>query len=247
MTILLMALALAGGPAFVRLNLMSDPFPKVREAYNYRHGITDEHAYYRRLTGLGVSDLQSDLARCVWRDAPAPTGGAARKIVQVESTGMHGFRHGPEYYMLDAYALINPLMARLPALRDPNWLPGHLNRLVPPELVRSLREGSNRLTDPALAEYYDRLNLITRGPLLTRARLIEIARMNLGWNASLIDRARYAAPPAAAGPIRRAISAAPLQINRGWNDGGNVFFGARGLTIDLDRPARGVRGWNWLW
>jgi len=60
------------------------------------------------------------------------------------------------------------------------WRVGHYERLVPAGYLESLESGENLLCDDGLAQYYEKLTLITRGPLLDLERLKTIIRMNLG-------------------------------------------------------------------
>jgi arabinofuranosyltransferase len=107
--------------------------------------------------------------------------------------GYLGYYAGPGIHILDIYALGDPLLARLPAVdRDPlllmlnerlahkNWRVGHFVRKVPLGYVETLITGENRIRDPRLAAYYERIALVTRGPLLDRRRLAGIWDLNFG-------------------------------------------------------------------
>ena len=48
------------------------------------------------------------------------------------SVGFRGYFAGPKAFIIDYYALTDPLLARLPALYAPNWRIGHFARVVPP-------------------------------------------------------------------------------------------------------------------
>lgn len=104
--------------------------------------------------------------------------------------GLLGFHAGPEIHIVDLLGLPDPLLARLPGRfsdHSRGWLPGHVARPLPAGFVESLETGENRIADPRLAVFYDRLRLVTRGELWTRERWLEILRFHRGGNASLVD------------------------------------------------------------
>ncbi|MBN2002583.1 MAG: hypothetical protein JXA21_04435 [Anaerolineae bacterium] len=142
--------------------------------------ITDERANYYHNTGL---------LRALVVDHPLPDhdwaaeGRAARlagpAVVRKGSVGFFGYFAGPEVYVLDEVALGNALLARLP-VADPNWKTGHYGRVVPRGYVESLESGTNRISDPHLATYYEALSLVIRGDLWDVRRWREIYKLNTG-------------------------------------------------------------------
>jgi arabinofuranosyltransferase len=109
--------------------------------------------------------------------------------------GLSGFHAGPTVHVVDVLGLADPLLGRLPA-RDARFRIGHFERFVPDGYLEGLRAGRNELTDMRLRQYYDKLRLITAGPIFSAARLTAILRMNLGCYDHLIDREYYRHPPA---------------------------------------------------
>ncbi len=92
--------------------------------------------------------------------------------------GALGYFAGPHVYVVDEVGLGDPLLARLPARRP--WRIGHFTRDIPAGYVESIESGENRIEDPGVAAYYDRLRTMTRGPLRGLDRFRVIAAMNLG-------------------------------------------------------------------
>ena len=78
------------------------------------------------------------------------------------------------------------MLARLPAIYDPNWRVGHLERIIPDQYPQSIADPEVKITDERLAEYNDHLKVITQGKLLSKGRLLEILRFNLGYYDYLI-------------------------------------------------------------
>jgi arabinofuranosyltransferase len=171
------------------------------------HGIADERRFYFPAAGL-------------WNGAhaaghpcgPAPDRGRRARadsepLVVEGAIGYCGYFAGPRVHILDVHALADPLLARLPMVRHdpffmgfardlrlknpPAWRVGHYLRRIPSGYLTTLISGQNRIADPDLAAYYDKLSLIVRGRLLSRARLAEIVRFNLRLDEHLIDAQKY--------------------------------------------------------
>jgi hypothetical protein len=58
---------------------------------------------------------------------------------------------------------------------------------VPAGYIASVSTAQNRIVDPALHEYYDKLLIITTGPIFTTERFRTIWRMNTGAYSGLIE------------------------------------------------------------
>ena len=151
------------------------------------HGIADERSFYYNSSGLlnakkGLKMPDSPMAE-YWRlqqlkDRPAVTW---------SNIGFFGFFAGPQVYVIDRFAISNPILARLPittnsidAITGTHWRIGHFPRELPDGYIASLESGENRINDQEISELYDRLQLITRGNPLDRDRLKAIWRMNTG-------------------------------------------------------------------
>jgi arabinofuranosyltransferase len=89
------------------------------------------------------------------------------------------------------FALAEPLLARLPA--NPQSRSGHFLRDIPAGYLETLQTGTNRITDPDVAAYYDHLRLVIAGPLWNAERLTTIARLLLGRYDHLLAKSWSAA------------------------------------------------------
>ncbi len=157
------------------------------------HGIADERSYYHGRTALSTGD------RTRFANPGEDLTNEFLAKMKMETfvsgaVGMTAFYAGSDVHIIDAWALGDALISHLPARNLRKWRIGHYERLVPPGYFDTVDSGENRIQDPDLAEYYDRLNLVVSGPLLAPGRLKEIARFNLGMNESLIDVASYRTP-----------------------------------------------------
>ncbi|MEM7126923.1 MAG: hypothetical protein AAF702_11385 [Chloroflexota bacterium] len=104
------------------------------------------------------------------------------------------YYNGPNVYIVDVCALTDALLARLPAIYTPDLFSGHYFRTVPDGYLQTLRQGTNQIADEQLAEFYDKLTLVTKGEIWDPDRLQTIWRMNLGAYDDLIDFNRYRYP-----------------------------------------------------
>lgn len=123
--------------------------------------------------------------------APAHGG---RTIATWSNVGYSGFYAGPRVHILDALALAEPLLARLPARAEEKFGPGHFFRIVPEGYIETLISDRNAIADADLATYYDALCLITRGDLFTSQRWRALWKLHAGHYDHLIDWARYRHP-----------------------------------------------------
>jgi arabinofuranosyltransferase len=180
---------------FAALGLSSAQIPLLSDSRFDRtavkpSGTVDERAVYFRTSSLMLASRQS------FRDPAWPRADDPRPARRVLETcglmGSAGLEWGPYTHLLDECGLADPLLARLPALFNRDWRVGHFRRMIPRGYRESLEADANRLADPGLARYYDRLRALTRSPsLITRARLAEIWRTNTGAYVDLVDRAFY--------------------------------------------------------
>ena len=93
----------------------------------------------------------------------------------------------PNVYLVDKYALADPFLTKLPAVKDENWRIGHMYRDIPLGYSETLLYGDNHMENEDLAEYLDIIRLITRGDLFDSNRISAIIHMNLGDYDYLLD------------------------------------------------------------
>jgi len=151
------------------------------------HGIMDERRAYYPTTGLMRFNRYEDLPRHHWVYEGINAKEHDEKVVVRGGIGFFGFYAGPDIYIVDIDSLANPLLARLPVHPSSSWRPGHFRRVIPAGYIESLEEGTNIIKDPHLAEYYDHLELITRGPLFDPERIKAIWMLNTGRYNELLD------------------------------------------------------------
>ena len=90
-------------------------------------------------------------------------------------------------YLSDVFALGDPLLSKLPAVREDDWRIGHMYREAPQGYPETVTTGDNVIQNESLHEYYNVISLITRGPLFSQERIRAIVDINLGRYDYLIE------------------------------------------------------------
>jgi len=92
-----------------------------------------------------------------------------------------------DMYLNDLYALGDPFLSKLPAVREDNWRIGHMWREPPAGYGDTVIYGKNIIENKDIAEYYEIIKLITRGDLFSKERISAIVRINMGQYDYLIE------------------------------------------------------------
>ena len=182
-----------GVGAIAGLVILSAPFnplnPVVEPCNVPHHGITDERSCYYKHTGLLHNVHRSDKG---WGYQTHPYWQAGRKKKNEPETvykdmliGLGGYAAGPRNHIVDPAALTDPLLARIP-FKGGSWRIGHFYRDLPAGYIETLRTGQNQLKDPCIRKYYEKLDLVIRGPIFSIERFRAILSLNLGMDDHLL-------------------------------------------------------------
>jgi arabinofuranosyltransferase len=106
-------------------------------------------------------------------------GTGSRRVTWIDNIGFAGYFSGPHVHIIDRYGLADPLMARIP-IDVTTARVGHFVRELPAGYQESIESGDNRIADPHLARFYDRLRLVVSGPIWDRRRLATIGSLLMG-------------------------------------------------------------------
>ena len=109
-------------------------------------------------------------------------------VVAYPAIGFFGFNAGPSKYIIDPLGLRDPLLARLPAEEKEDFWIGHFRRKLPRGYVASIKCWKNLIEDPSLHVYYEKIISITRGPIFSCERFVDIYYMNTGKYQYLINQ-----------------------------------------------------------
>jgi arabinofuranosyltransferase len=141
-------------------------------------GVADERSFDYPNTGLLRWTREQPLPTGTWVDQGVAIHNRHDAVVRA-NIGLYGYFAGPTLHIVDAYALSDALIARIPASRP--WRIGHFQRPVPDGYLDSIRAGTNLIVDPQVSDLYREIKLITQGPIWSRSRWRAIRRINLGW------------------------------------------------------------------
>ena len=141
-------------------------------------GVADERAFYVDATGLLNVQRGIQWPASPWVEQGLQARTSEQRVAVTYNAGFFGFVAGPQVHVVDALALCDPLLARLPAL--PGWRIGHFRRELPAGYVETLESGKDVMQDRALAFYYRQLHKVIAGPLFGPERLVEVWKLNTG-------------------------------------------------------------------
>ena len=100
-----------------------------------------------------------------------------------QAIGYFGMAAGPRKHIIDNLGLADAFLARLPACNTSSpqhWKSGHFYRLIPPGYVASVKHGRDLIKDPSLRSYHAKIVSITRGPVWSWRRFVDIFQLNTG-------------------------------------------------------------------
>jgi arabinofuranosyltransferase len=145
-------------------------------------GVADERGFYYQFMGLRPVLRKGGEREHRWLfygqafKAAAPRGG----IYITCNIGMEPYAAGPDFYWIDAFALSDAFLARLPVRSGTRV--GHYERALPPGYLESILTKQNRIADPALARLYDDVLLASTADIFQRERFAAIFRLNTGFH-----------------------------------------------------------------
>ena len=157
------------------------PFMSTRDEHNMTivEGITDERRHYYQEFGL-LSRSRTSWPQIVDQPEAFPS------TYKIEGDGLgRESWSGPPHYLIDDFALGDPLIARLPAIRDPNWRTGHAFRKIPTDYGDFALGKIEQLPDESIRELANDVKLATTGDLFRTERFAAIWRLNTGYYSDL--------------------------------------------------------------
>ncbi|MBM4062676.1 MAG: hypothetical protein FJ265_16500 [Planctomycetes bacterium] len=232
--------AIAGGAALLSLSPgLPDAWrtAPIDSATTMNGSIIDERAFYVPRLGLWapLNRPKPDSVHALY-----DFWGMKGRVFDVRgAVGEFGFLGGPRLHLIDPW-LCDPLLMRLPIFDREHWRVGHYTRRVPEGYLETLTSGTNRIHHPALAAYYERLRLVTQGPLWSWERLSTAFELLLGRYDHLLRQYtadEYRNPPrldVAAGEL-----AATVQPPAHWFATPCRLVGEGGLRLRFAAPQRG--------
>jgi arabinofuranosyltransferase len=141
-------------------------------------GIADERRYYYEGLGLLKVLVRGELDH-EWRSDGLELRSRGRQTVVRGSSGLVGYYAGPDVRIIDAFALGDPILARLP-VDSVQSRPGHFRRVLPEGYFETVDTGGNQIRDPDLARYYEAVHTIVAADLWSGQRVRTVIRFLLG-------------------------------------------------------------------
>ena len=146
----------------------------------YNRGISDERGFYYQhssfLKALKGKKMPSYFT--VEQGKILKKDGLRHILAQV--IGFMGYYGGPDVYIIDPFALSEPLLARMPVPDYRKGRVGHYKRNFPQGYLASISAERNLIVSENLSKYYDELCVITQGELFGKKRLVNIWKINTG-------------------------------------------------------------------
>jgi len=170
-----------------------------------RFGTATEYTDLRdsRLADYRATGLLLDIRQWYPPHHPEATRGSrawldANRVKTSPHPAYFGFAAGYGVHVIDRAGRTDPLLARLRPSEGAVF-PAPAARRIPDGYEVSLPDAANAVADPALAAYYERVRLVTRGSLWDPWRLVAAARLTFARppDVRLPLDASHRAPPAA--------------------------------------------------
>ena len=95
--------------------------------------------------------------------------------------------YNSDLYLNDLYALGDPFLSKLPAVREDNWRIGHMWREAPVGYNETVLYGEDVIENESIREYYETIKFITRGPVWDKNRLKAVIDINTGKYDHLLE------------------------------------------------------------
>jgi arabinofuranosyltransferase len=143
-------------------------------------GIVDERECYVEHTGLAQNIRQSKWKTHGYlQEFENAASATPDRFLVFNLVGMASYANREERHIVERFALTEPLLARIRVKPEPTWRIGHFLRPLPDGYLETLRSGKNVIAPQCLHNLFDRLALVTHGPLWRTDRLAAILSLNI--------------------------------------------------------------------
>ena len=152
-----------------------------------KSGIANERDWYVEQTGV-LANLRAQAYRSYswFREGRQMAEQGKRAAIHCNA-GMVGYGAGPSVQVVDLAGLTDAFLARLDYKYRADWRTAHWAREVPTGYLETLSEGKNLIVDPKLRQYYEKIHLVTAGPIFSLERLKTAWALSLGAYDSLLE------------------------------------------------------------
>ena len=139
--------------------------------------ISNEKYYYYKKTNWQKYDAEKSLFN--WCNVGLEMKYSGERTFVFNSIGFVGYYAGPDVYIIDGFALTDPLLARLPTY-DYSRI-GHFTRRIPEGYEKTVNANfDNQIVNQSLKQYYDKLSILIHDPVFSKGRINEIYYFTVG-------------------------------------------------------------------
>ncbi len=196
-----------------------------------QNGIVDEKAYYYNNSTLLKINHDYLLPDHKWSIYGIELKERKDRVFVLGNIGFSGFFAGPDSYIIDIFGLSDPLLSRLPTCNKYEWRIGHFLRNIPSGYLKTIRTGTNHISDTCLAKYYDKIKIIVCDEIFSWERLKTIWFMNTGKYDHLIDS--YVNQPSII--VNYQDICQPKAAGTTWNNDKCFEIRYNGIEINFDK------------
>lgn len=162
--------------------------------------VTDERFMNNRYFGF-LRVINNKAKEHPWKTQALINKKSLEKVFYCRNIGIYGYYIGQEKYLIDPYAIGDPLLSKLPTdtfwwigHKQPSdwkmWRVGHFARSIPDGYVETQKNKFNCIKNEYLRKYYNHLSILIKGNVFSFQRLAEIWNFNLGKYNFLLDKYR---------------------------------------------------------
>ena len=220
------------------ISIITSPKSPIKSTINYTgHPIFDQRAFYYPYTGL-LNYVTYQGLKHPWYINGLKFRDKKEKVAIFPAIGMFGFAAGPKKYIIDNFALGDPLLAQLPVKNKTSFWIGHFEREIPDGYRNSVEFSKNLIADPNLKLFYDRILNITRGPLFSFPRWIDIFKINTGRDNDLTNEYIW--------HLQQSLSM--KQWTGGWplHPGKPYWIDLPWQNVTIDKLTRILHNYDWF-
>ncbi|MCA9493614.1 MAG: hypothetical protein KC621_26965 [Myxococcales bacterium] len=197
------------------------------------NGIADERAWWYGCAGWRSDRREPGEPDCSRKRQVERLLDAHETVVVAGGVGFLGREAGDDLIVVDDRGLTDPLVARMPSWVGDRgqWRPGHVPRILPKGYVETVRSGEDHFEDRDAAELFERLRLVTSGPVLAPERLTTIGGFLVGSYDGLVPEGRRSRP----GPKRLEAQPQGAAPGTACNETHMTFYRI-GFRLVADEP-----------
>jgi len=175
---MLLIIFLTSGLVAINRPYLIDREPSRGSLDNLGH-IVDERLFYKELWLLPTLQGKSKPEQHPWVNAGIQWRKRGGYFHARGSIGMFGYYAGQQTYILDELALSDAFLARIgPRSLPGGWRIGHVPRPIPEGYLVTRFMGENKITEPRLRTFYEKINVITTYPIFSIDRWKAVLDIN---------------------------------------------------------------------